>query len=972
MSHFFTESAPPPQPARPPRSRKALFLTLGTVGVAMVFGSVFTSVWTEKLWYDSVEYTKVFTTVLGTQSAIFAVAGLLAGGFVMANLFLAYRSRPDEFGLVRNDPPARYRYMLAPVKRKALVSVGAAVAIFAGISASANWDVFLQWRNSTPFGQKDPQFGKDNSFYVFDLPWFQFLAGFAFALLIVTILLTAFVHYAYGGITLRNRGAKFSRPAQIQIAVLAGLLMLVQAWRFWLDRFAFMTGSTGLFDGVTYTDAHARIPSRNILIAVAIVCAVLFFATILTRSWVLPAMGVGLMILSTLLIGGLWPAVMQRFQVEPSEPDREEPFLAHNIVGTRTGFDVDGVEVKPYSASTELTPQELNSSASSHVSSRLLDPTLISPAFQQLQQVRGYYTVQKTLDVDRYALGENENAQDVIIAAREVDLDGLQASQRSWPNDHTVYTHGYGVIAAYGNKRGSQGEPVWIAKDIPPTGEFEFTTPPRIYFGEKSPIYSIVGRPDGASAVEVDIPRGSGSTDSKEDVTANTYDGKGGVPIGSTFNKTLFAIKYAEPKIFLSDRVNENSKILFDRHPRDRVKKVAPWLTLDGDTYPAVVDGRVVWIVDGYTTSNSYPYSESRSLGQATDDALTRGSSQVALPTDQVNYMRNSVKAVVDAYDGSVVLYEWDEEDPVLKTWRKVFPGLVKDKSTISEAELEHMRYPTDLFKVQRHVLGRYHVTDAQTFYEDGERWKVPMDPAQRSGNDKENKKENKFAQPPYYLSMARPGETKPTFSLTTVFIPNSRENLAAFMSVNSNAADVENYGHLQILQLPSDTQVGGPNQIAAKFQADRGVSQALLQYEQSKNAKILRGNLLTLPVGEGLLYVQPIYIQRDAEEGSYPVLQFIIASFGEEVGIGQTLDQALRVALGLDEADLTETDEPGEPAKPGDKPAAGKTVAQYLADADKAYSRAQAALKAGNLAEYQKQVDLMADALERAQNATK
>lgn len=967
MSQFFAESAQQPQPARPRKSRKTLFSTMAVLGIILILGSIFTTIWTEKLWYDSVEFTPVFTKVLLTRTLMFLAFAVIAALIVGINMYLAHKFRPDEFGLVRNDPPARYRYVLTPILTKAFLGAAGFVGVFAGIVATSRWSVFLEWRNSTSFGYKDPQFGKDASFYVFDLPWFDFITSFGFSLLVVSIIASVFVHYVFGGITLRNRGIKFTRPAQIQVAVLAGLLMLIQAVRFWLDRFAMVTGTNGLFDGVTYTDANSRIPSRNILIGVAIVCALLFFATIVTRSWVLPGIGVVMLVLSSVLIGTLWPTIMQRFQVDPSEPDREEPFLKNNIEGTRYGFGVDDVEVKPYEAVTELTPKELNASASSHVSSRLLDPTLVSPAFEQLQQVRGYYTVQETLDVDRYRVGESKTPQDVVIAAREVNLDGLQASQRTWTNDHTVYTHGYGVVAAYGNKRGSQGEPVWIAKDIPPTGEFEFTTPPRIYFGEKSPAYSIVGRPDGAKPIEVDIPRGSETGGDGDDVSANTYAGKGGVPMGSLFTQVLFAAKYAEPKIVLSDRVNENSKILFDRVPRDRVKKVAPWLTLDGDTYPAVVDGRVVWIVDGYTTSKNFPYSQARSLGEATDDSLTQTAAQVALPTDQVNYMRNSVKAVVDAYDGSVVLYEWDEKDPILKTWTKVFPGLVKDKSEIGDSLLEHMRYPTDFFKVQRDVLTRYHVTDAQTFYEDGERWKVPEDPSNKS-------KSGDFAQPPYYLSMTRPGEGDPKFSLTSVFLPNNRQNLAAFMSVDAEASDQDTYGSIQILQLPSDTQVGGPNQIAAKFQADAGVTEALLRYEQSEQAKILRGNLLTLPVGQGLLYVQPVYIQRSVSEGSYPVLQLIIASFGDEVGIGKSLDEALRVALGLESAnieDLDESDPPTGTPTPNE-PGKSKSVEQYLTDADRAYDKAQAALKEGDLAEYQRQIDIMAKALENARKNLK
>ena len=961
MSDIFGTPRQQPEPAGVDRRRRVLVPTLVTLAVLLFLGSIFTNVWTDRLWFDSVEYSGVFRTVLVSKVLLFLVLGLAFGLLVTLNAWLAFRFRPVTVPMRRDDPAARYRQAIAPVLRPALIGLALVLSAFAGSIASSRWEIFQMWRKGTDFGTKDAHFGKDIGFFVFDYPWLRFVASYSFALVVVAVLLTVFVHYVFGGIRFQGgRGPSITRAAQVHLSVLVGVGVLLRAFSYWLDRYGFAIGSSGIFHGIGFTDANARIPARNILIGVAIVCALLFFAVIFIRSWVLPGIGLGLLLLTSILIGGIWPYVMQSFQVKPSEPDKEGPYIAKNIEATREAYDVADVEVEPYSAKTTLTPRELNASAESRVSTRLLDPTLISPAFQQLQQVRGYYTVPDTLDVDRYRLGEGQQPQDVIIAAREVDLGGLQESQRNWANDRTVYTHGYGIIAARGNQRGPQGEPVWVERDIPPTGEIETKVPPRIYFGENSPSYSIVGRPDGAAPVEVDSPRGGSAAaedGGKENATQNTYDGKGGVPVGSLFNKALYAFKFAEPNILLSNRVNENSKILYDRAPRDRVEKVAPWLTVDGDTYPAVVDGRVVWIVDGYTTSNSYPYSEHRSLRDATDDTLTQNRAQTALPTDQVNYMRNSVKAVVDAYDGSVKLYQWDTEDPVLKTWMKVFPGVVEKKSSIDESLLEHLRYPVDLFKVQRDVLSRYHVTDEQAFYEDSERWKVPEDPAGQRNS----------LQPPYFLSVTRPGQDTPAFSLTSVYLPNSRQNLASFMSVNSEATD-EDYGTMQILQLPSDTQVPGPSQIANQFSSDRGVTQALLQFRQS-DATVLNGNLLTLPVGDSLLYVQPVYIQRSAQEGTYPVLQFVAASFGEEVGFGQTLDEALRVALGLEEGSVADPDEaPAEGEGDGGEAPAAKTTAEYLEDASAAYSAAQDALEGGDLAEYQRRINQMNAAIEDAQ----
>jgi uncharacterized membrane protein (UPF0182 family) len=958
---FGTPRPREPQPSSG-RRQKVLVPTLITLAVLLFLGSIFTSVWTDRLWFKSVGYSEVFRSVLFTRIAMFVAMGLIFGLFVMVNLYLAYRTRPQSVPARRDDPAYRYRLALTPILKPIGIGVFVILTAFSGSVGASHWDTFKMWRNGTPFGIKDPQFGKDVGFYVFDYPWWRFVTSFSFAMIIVTVLAVVFVNYVYGGIRIAGRGPKLTRATQIQLSVLVGLGILTRAVSYYLDRFGLLVANGGVADGATFTDVNARIPAKNILIWVAIVCAVLFFASIAIRSWAMPAIGLGLLAVTSILLGAVWPAIMQGFQVKPSEPDKEGPYIARNIEATRQAYDVADTEVESYSAKTELNDAELAASAESRVSTRLLDPTFISDAFEQLQQVRGYYSVPATLDVDRYKLPGDDTPQDTIIAARELDLSGLQSSQRNWANDHTVYTHGYGIIAARGNQRGENGEPVFTAKDIPQAGEITTKVPPRIYFGEKSPSYSIVGRPDGAEPIEVDTPRtgAAGDGGGKASVTQNTYDGKGGVPVGNLFNKMLYAFKFAEPNIVLSSRVNSESKILYDREPRDRVKKVAPWLTVDGDSYPAVVDGRVVWIVDAYTTSNSYPYSQHRSLREATADTLTNGESQAALPTDQVNYMRNSVKGVVDAYDGSVKLYEWDTKDPVLKTWKKVFPGIVEPKSSIDQGLLEHLRYPVDLFKVQRDVLQRYHVTDAQAFYNDDQRWKVPEDPTAPNNST--------ALQPPYYLSTATPGEESPKFSLTSVYLPNKRQNLAAFVSVNSEATDTDDYGKMQILQLSSGSQVDGPSQIANQLQTDNGVTQALLPFKQA-GTDIQYGNLLTLPVGGGLLYVQPVYIKRQAAEGTYPQLQYVLASFGKNVGFGKTLDEALRVALGLAEGS-TDPD-PGGTTPPSTEPPAGnQTASQLLDQASEYYEQAQKALKDGDLALYQQRMDQVGKAVGDAKKA--
>jgi len=938
----------PDRREHPVARRRILLPTLLTLGALLFLLAVFTGVWTDRLWYQSLGYSEVFTTVLTTRVLLFTVLGTVFAGAVVANVVLAYRMQPLlPVRARRFDPVTRYREVITPIRGRLVVGLFLLLAVTAGSIGSGHWQQFLLWRNGVTFGQNDVYFGRDIGFFLFEYPWYRFLLSYGFTLLVVSILAAAVTHYIYGGIALQGRD-RISPAAQAHLSVLLGLFVLLKAVAYYLDRFGMAMSEGGLFTGITYTDANARIPAKNILLVIAVICALLFFANVVRRSLLLPGIGLGLLVLSAILVGGIWPAIMQSFQVKPSEPDKEAPYITRNITATREAYGVSGVEVRTYAAQAGISSQELTEAAQSTPGTRLLDPTLVSPAFEQLQQVRGYYSMPQTLDVDRYPVEGEDQPQDMVIAARELNLDGLQESQRNWNVDHTVYTHGLGVVAARGNARDSLGQPVWTVEDLPPnsTEPALEISEPRIYFGENSPEYSIVGQPEDATPIEVDIPQ-TGADDNA--VSTTTYTGEGGVPIGGLFDQALFALKFGEPNIVLSERVNGESRILYDRDPRARVSKVAPWLTVDGNSYPAVVDGRILWIVDAYTTSNSYPMSQLVSLEDVTSDSLTDQGSYAALPNDQINYMRNSVKAVVDAYDGTVTLYAWDETDPVLQTWQRVFPDVVQPRSEISPELLAHLRYPEDMFKVQRNILSTYHVTESDTFYNGEERWKIPEDPNRTDSS-----------QPPYYLSVQRPGEDAPRFSLTSVYLPNNRQNLAAFVSVNSEATDLDGYGHLQILQLPTDTSVAGPSQIANKFQTDAGVTQALLAFKQN-DIQVLFGNLLTLPVpvGEKLLYVQPVYTARSATEGTYPVLQYVVASFGDDVGFGRTLGDALRVALGEDPVE-------GDP-NVGDPPPGTGDVADLLNQAQAKYEEAQQALAAEDLAGYQQAIDEMNALIEQA-----
>ena len=977
MSGFFDEPpAARPRPAaapRPPQRSRALVLT-GVVLVAVFFGvSVFTSIWTDRLWFSSLDYGSVFGKILGTRVLLFVVFGLLMAFFVGANLFLAYRFRPlFRPASMEQASLDRYREVIEPLRRWLLIGLSVVLGLFAGASASGNWRQFLLWRNATDFGRTDPYFKKDIGFYVFDLPWLHYLVGFGMAATVVGLIAAVVMHYLYGGIRLQDKHDKLSGGAQVQISVLAGLFVLFKAADYWLDRYDITSRSGRLITGVTYTDDHALLPSKEILTFIALICAVLFFANVLRRTWILPSVGLALLVLSAILLGVLWPGVVQQFQVSPSEPDKEAPYIRKNIEATRAAYSIDKVKTTPYAATVSVSTDQLRADAQSIPGIRLLDPALVSDTFEQLQQVRGYYSVPHVLDVDRYPINGQE--RDMVLAVRELNQAGLPDDQRNWANLHTVYTHGYGVIAAYGNQRDSQGravsndgEPVWAERDIPPRGDLSQSTDgyqPRVYFGEQSPSYSIVGGPKGGRSVEFDIPEGQGAGSAGQ---TNTYDGAGGVPVGNLFNKLLYAVKFSEPNIVLSSRVNSDSKILYDRAPRTRVQHVAPWLTVDGDAYPAVVNNRVVWILDAYTTSDRYPLSEKRSLSEMTRDSLQPQTAYATLPTDEINYMRNSVKAVVDAYDGSVKLYQWDESDPILRAWSSAFPGVVKSKASIPANLRAHMRYPEDMFKVQRNILAEYHVTEPKTFYEGSDQWNVPQDPTDPTQK-----------QPPYRLSVQTPsGSDKPIFSLTSVYVPQKRENLAAFISVDGDASQ-KDYGTIRILRLPGNTQIPGPSQIANAFGADQDIQDRRLAFTRT-GSKVLDGNLLTLPVGDGLLYVQPLYTLRESGQGRYPVLRYVLVSFGKEVGVGTTLTGALDDVLGKinpNNAPVSTPESgttPPSQGKPGTSTSAD--VQALLQQAEDAFAEAQQALRDGDLASYgdamNKARDLVAQALRAAGAST-
>jgi uncharacterized membrane protein (UPF0182 family) len=852
--------------------------------VLFVLSSILISLsgfYADLLWFRSVGFVDVWQTSLFTKIYLFIGFGLATAAIISLNIYLAFRKRPVYVPVsVEADNLERYRAQLEPIRRLASIGIFLVIFYFAGTAGTRFWQQWLLFRNSTDFGQVDPQFGLDISFFAFKLPMYQALIGWGISTIILAIIAAAAVHYIYGGIRTQVKEERTTVAARVQLSILLGLLVLLKAVAYWFDRYALTLKEGRLITGLTYSDVNALLPAKSILAAIAVICSLLFFANIIRKSWLLPTAGVALMVIASVLIAGVYPAAIQQFQVKPSESTKEAPFIQRNIDATRDAYGLSKVEVTDYQATVTTSAGQLANDAATIANIRLMDPNVLSATFRQLQQIKPYYAFADSLDIDRYKIDGKE--RDVVVAVRELNIDGNPS--RNWINDHLVYTHGFGMVGAFGNTVDADGKPTFTVGDIPPTkglGEFQ----PRVYFGENVPDYSIIGGPAASNPVELDYPDDNSPNGQKN----YTYTGKGGVPMGSLFTRLLFAIKYQEQRIVLSNLINSESKILFNRNPRERVAKVAPWLTIDGDPYPAIIDGKILWIIDGYTTSAGYPNSRVVNLAN-TGDALTSRSNAVSSLDDRnVNYIRNSVKATVDAYDGTVSLYQWDDKDPVLSTWSKAFPGSVKPRSEISADLLAHVRYPEDMFRVQRDILSAYHVTTADAFYGGQDFWRVPLDPSSFGANSAN--------QPPYYLTMQIPGQSKPTFSLYTPFVPRGgRENLTALAVVNSDAGD--EYGKITVLQLPRSTNIAGPSQVSSNFEAKPEVATSLSLLRQGGSDVVL-GNLLTLPVGKGLLYVQPVYVRATGNTAAYPLLQKVLVSFGDQIGFSETLQGALDQVFG-------------------------------------------------------------------------
>ncbi|MCC5675012.1 UPF0182 family protein [Kocuria rhizophila] len=955
--------------------RGALLPTVIAVVVLIALFVGFTQVYTNILWFEQLGYLQVFITRNLAVIGLFVAAALIVAALMFLSLWLAHRHRPR--GGEVTDTMRKYQQALDPVRKVVMVAVPLIFGLFAASTVATQWQTVMLFFNQEPFGQTDPQFSMDLGFYVFTLPFLRLLIGFLVTALLLAGVAGLLMHYVYGGIRIHERGITTTRAARVHLGSIVAAFLALQAVNFWLDRYSTLISSSGKWTGAMYTDVNAVIPTKGILAVAALLVAVLFVVAGFIGRWKLPLIGAAMLVVVAVVAGGLYPWAIQRFQVTPTEQALEKEFIQRNITMTRQAYGLDDTQVTPYDATTETEKGALRQDTETTSNIRLLDPNVVSSAFAQLQQFRPYYQFPEMLNVDRYDI--DGQSQDTVIATRELNPDQIQG----WYNQSVVYTHGYGVVAAYGSRVQSDGKPQFMQAGIPSKGEISDDYEPRIYFGEKSPNYSIVGGAAEDAALELDRPQ---TNEGDAEDAKTTFTGNGGPNVGNWFNKLAYSIKFQSTDMLLSDAVRPESQILYDRNPRERVEKVAPYLTVDGKPYPAIVDNKVVWIVDAYTTAASYPYSSPSVLQDATKDTQTAQGTTAALPNERVNYIRNSVKATVNAYDGSVELYAWDDQDPVLKSWQNVFPSTVKPYSEMSADLMAHVRYPEDMFKVQRELLNRYHVTDANSFYANDDVWSVPNDPTQQNRN---------VSQPPYYLSMRMPGEKEANFSLTSSFIPqqnesgNTRNVMYGYLSANADAGTgkdgvkSENYGKLRLLELPRSSVVPGPGQAQNLFNSDTDVSQELNLLRQGAS-EVINGNLLTLPAGGGMLYVQPVYVQSSGD-AAYPTLRRVLVGFGEKVGFAPTLDGALDEVFGGNSGAKTDTgagvsekaaeaaqggkgkDSTPSPSPSGTPAPRSSSLQEALDTANKAMQDSDKAMKDGDWTKYGEAQDRLKRAIDDA-----
>jgi len=892
------------------RSRTILLLVVGLVVLGFV-GQV-VPLYTDWLWFQEVGYEQVFLTTLSFRGALFAAVAVAVLVFLYVNLtFAARTARSDVYWELEDQLGLPGRVVIEPLIRRFMPVVIALISFASGLRASAHWETVLEYLNAVPFRTVDPLFGQDLSFFVFALPVWRLVTGWATTLVVGTLLLTLVVYVLQRSLALTTRGPRLAAGARAHLLVLGAVLLALAGVGFWLDRYEVLYSPRGVVFGATYTDVHASLPVLGALAVLAGLCAAACLAQLARPGLRLVAGGVVLLVATWVVGLLLYPALLQRFRVAPNELAAERPFIVHNIRMTRQAYGLDRIVEREFPADETLDARALERNAATIRNIRLWDHRPLLRTFAQLQEIRTYY---KFVDVDNDRYTVDGEYRQLMLSPRELSYQHLQGG-RSWINEHLTFTHGYGVVVGPVNRITPEGLPEFLVKDIPPRSErFTKVERPEIYFGELSNEYVLVR----TRSQELDYPAGDQNV-------YTSYGGAGGIPLSSFVRKLAFAARFGEVKILLANDLTPESRVLMHRSVADRVRRIAPFFQYDRDPYIVVTEaGRLVWMLDGYTTTHRYPYSEPiRGLG---------------------NYIRNSIKATVDAYDGTVALYLADAEDPIVRTYARAFPGLLRPLDRMPADLQRHIRYPEDFFAIQARKYATYHMEDPQVFYNREDLWAVPRRSIE--GRDREME--------PYYTIMRLPGEAREEFILLTLFNPSRRDNMIAWLAARS---DPPNYGRLIVYNFPKQKLVYGPRQIDARIDQDPIISQQLALWNQ-RGSTVIRGSLLAIPIDQSLVYVQPLYLAA-SEQGALPELRRVIVAYGNQIAMEPTLEQSLsRVFGGRLAAPATPAaGTPGARTEPA-TPAAGRALVQR---AWELWQRSQDALRRGDWAQYgaeQKQLE--------------
>jgi len=836
------------------RRTAPLVLLATLVIVAAVSVTTLSGFLVDWLWFDSLGYGAVFGAVWRAKVIAFAVVA--TGSFVIlasSGLSAAAASVPrvGRLRLIRGNggfevPTDLFDAARARMPwRTIVVAVAGLLSIFIGLAQAANWETFLKWLSAVPFERTDPIFGRDLAFYVFTLPVYEAARDWALLMLFLAAALAAGVYWGRGGIDVDDNTPKLSPPVTRHLSVIFALFFVVKAGDYLLQRYDLLLSSNGVVFGAAYTDVHVRLPLLAILVGVALIAAALCAANVALLDFRLPIAAVVLLIAASFL-EGIVPGLFQAYRVKPDELHLESPYITHAIAATRYGFGLDRIDAKQFPAEGKLTPAVLAANSTTIQNIRWWDPRPLLDTYRQLQEIRLYYDFHD-VDIDRYTF--NGTYQQVMLSARELNQSRLPADAQTWINQHFKFTHGNGIAMSPVNRFDDEGLPIFYVKDVPPTSPVNLHIErPEIYFGEESRNYIVVG----GDAKEFDYAKG-------QENVYSSYQGRDGVSLGSFWRRALFAWHFGDLKLLISQNVTSANRMLFRRLTQERITRIAPFLGLDRDPYLVVSDGRLIWMQDAYTTSDALPYSQQSRPGG-------------------INYIRNAVKVTVDAYDGTVTFYVADPQDPIVRTYQRIFPSLFQPLDAMPAALRAHVRYPEDLFILQTGMYGIYHMKDPEVFYNKEDQWSVPQE--SYSGET--------ITMQPYYTIMRLPGEAREEFILMLPMVPNKRDNMIAWLAAR---CDGEHYGSLIEFAFPKEKLIYGPAQIEARIDQDTTISQQLSLWNQT-GSRVIRGNLLVIPIDDALLYFEPLYLR--AEKRELPELKRLIASAGDRVVMSQTVDGLL------------------------------------------------------------------------------